>query len=95
VHVAAADAPKYLTALPTWLAAKGWTKQPPKKPHRGRGGVSSRSNGNGYAKPDMFKIALEAGGYRADANGNLYWPGDGGGDDDDAPLCTSMWGGGQ
>jgi len=47
----------------------------------------------------MFKITLEAGGFREDADGKMVWPGDdgggGAGDDDDAPLATSMWGGGQ
>jgi hypothetical protein len=50
VHVAAADAPRYLPALPTWLAAKAWTKpplrrtrrsaQPPRNGHRRNGKVN-------------------------------------------------------
>jgi hypothetical protein len=99
-HVANADAPRFLASLPQWLAAKGWEKTPPQKSSRDRGKVSKRRNargGNSYAKPDMFKIALEAGGYREDADGNMFWPSadDGGCGDDDAPLATSMWGGGQ
>jgi hypothetical protein len=38
----------------------------------------------------MFRITLEAGGYREDADGNMYWPGDVAAVDDE-PLCTSMW----
>jgi hypothetical protein len=88
VWVAAADAPRFLPALPTWLAAKGWETPPPtKRGRRANGHKAQRSNG--YAKPDMFKIVLEAGGFREDADGKLYWPGDGAGDDE--PLCTSMW----
>src|SRR5262249_47138744 len=37
-HVAAADAPRYLPALPQWLAARGWqTPPPPRKPKGGNG----------------------------------------------------------
>jgi hypothetical protein len=94
-YVAAADAPRFLPALPQWLAARGWETPPPTK--RRANGSAKRGNGhnkpNGYAKPDMFEITLEAGGYRKDANGNLYWPGDDARDDE--PLRTSMWGGGQ
>jgi hypothetical protein len=34
-HVAAADAPRFLPALPQWLAAKGWQQPPPTKRHGG------------------------------------------------------------
>jgi hypothetical protein len=92
--VAAADNPRFLPSLAKWLANRGWEKPPPK---RGR----ARGNGKAphpYAKPDMFKIVLEAGGYREDADGNMVWPGDdpnsGAGEDDD-PITTSMWGGGR
>jgi hypothetical protein len=92
--VAAADNPRFLPSLAKWLANRGWEKPPPK---RGR----ARGNGKAqhpYGKPDMFKICLEAGGYREDADGNMYWPGDdpnsGAGEDDD-PITTSMWGGGR
>jgi len=89
VHVAAADAPRYLPKLHEWLASRKWeTPPPPKRRSRAKGQRS-----NAYAKPDMFKICLEAGGYREDADGNMYWPGDGAGDDE--PISTSMWGGGQ
>jgi hypothetical protein len=95
IWAAAADAPRFLPQLAGWLAAKGWERPPPK---RGRARGNGKNRSNGYAKPDMFAICLEAGGYRQDADGNMFWPGDdggGGGDDDDAPLATSMWGGGQ
>ena len=92
--VAAADAPRFLPALATWLAARGWETPPPtKRKRRGNipyGTVNSRSNG--YAKPDMFKTVLVGEGYREDADGHLYWSGDAG---DDEPISTSMWGGGQ
>ncbi len=64
VHVAAADAPRFLPQLATWLATRGWEKPPP-TPKRavarrdGGNGRGRRSNGYG-AKPDMFKIVLEA-----------------------------------
>jgi hypothetical protein len=95
-HVAAADAPRFLPPLAKWLAARGWKKPPPTKPKGGNGHKGHRNNG--YAKPDMFKICLEAGGYREDADGNMYWPGDdpnSGAGDDDEPISTSMWGGGK
>jgi hypothetical protein len=90
--VAAADAPRFLPPLAKWLNARGWEKPPPKK-RSAANGHAKRSNG--YAKPDMFKIALAAGGYREGPDGKMYWPGDANGDDDDAPLATSMWGGGR
>ena len=34
--VAAADAPRFLPPLTKWLAARGWEKDPPKKPGRRR-----------------------------------------------------------
>ena len=92
--VAAADAPRFLPALATWLAARGWETPPPtKRKRRGNipyGTVNSRSNG--YAKPDMFKTVLVGEGYREDTDGHLYWSGDAG---DDEPISTSMWGGGR
>jgi hypothetical protein len=88
--VAAADAPRFLPPLAKWLASRGWEKPPPKR------GRAQRGNGkhNPYAKPDMFKICLEAGGYREDADGNMVWPGDdpnSGAGEDDEPFGTSMW----
>jgi len=87
--VAAADAPRYLPALAQWLAAKGWEQPPPRRKARGRGGGRASAAPHG-GKPDMFRITLEAGGYREDADGNMYWPGDVAAVDDE-PLCTSMW----
>jgi len=89
----AGDGVRFLPQLPVWLSTRGWEKPPPKK-RRASGNGKARSNG--YAKPDMLEICLEAGGYRKDADGNLFHPGDDGADDDDdVPLRTSMWGGGQ
>jgi hypothetical protein len=87
------DGVRYLPALPNWLIAHGWEKPPPKKRRAANGHRS-----NGYAKPDMFKITLEAGGYRENPDGSMYWPGDNpnsGAGDDDEPFGTSMWGGGR
>src|SRR5262249_13726076 len=56
--VAAADAPRFLPVLPQWLAAKGWEKPPPVKARKRAPAHGSQSGRNGYAKPDMFKIAL-------------------------------------
>ena len=99
IWVGAADASRYLPPLPQWLAARGWETPPPTNPKRARANGRKAQRSNGYAKPDMFKITLEAGGFREDADGKMVWPGDdgggGAGDDDDAPLATSMWGGGQ
>jgi hypothetical protein len=94
--VAAADDPRFLPSLAKWLTGRGWEKPPPTKRGRARGNGNAQRNG--YAKPDMFKICLEAGGYREDADGNMVWPGDdpnSGAGDDDEPLGTMMWGGGQ
>jgi hypothetical protein len=88
--IAAADAPRFLPPLADWLDAKGWTKPPPSKRVRPSALGLGKPRSNGNAKPDMFKICLEAGGYREDADGNMVWPGD-----DDEPISTSMWGGGQ
>jgi hypothetical protein len=45
---AAFDAPRFLPKLEKWLAARGWTKQPPsRRPQRNRG------------KPSLFKTAIE------------------------------------
>jgi hypothetical protein len=57
--IAAADAPRYLPQLATWLLASGWEQPPPQKKRRARG-EGARRNGNGgkrYGKPS----ALEAG----------------------------------
>jgi hypothetical protein len=75
--IAAADAPRYLPALPQWLAAKGWRRPPPTKrktlPHGG--GKSPRRdhrrNGN---KIDATRIAFMQGGYVEGADGRLYHP---------------------
>jgi hypothetical protein len=90
----ASDGLRYLPQLPVWLSTRGWEKPPPK---RRRAANSHAQRSNGYAKPDMFKICLEAGGYREDADGNMVWPGDdpNSGADDDEPLGTSMWGSGR
>jgi len=81
--ITAADAPRFLPPLPQWLDARGWEQPPPTKPKRARGnGKGHRS----YGPPDMFKILLEEGGYREDADGNLYWPGD-----DGEPISTMSW----
>jgi hypothetical protein len=58
--VAAADAPRFLPALPTWLAGQGYLKPPPqKKPARevarGNGGHRNYRNGG---KPDMARMML-------------------------------------
>jgi hypothetical protein len=70
VHVAAADAPKYLLPLAQWLAARGWEKPPPAKAkHVKRGN-------NGYqrkGKADLARTALKMGGYK-DENGDLSHP---------------------
>jgi hypothetical protein len=71
--IAAADAPRFLDPLADWLDAKSWTKPPKQKRQRGNGNGRQRSNG--HAKPNMAAIYLEEGGYRRDADGNLYWPG--------------------
>jgi hypothetical protein len=94
-HVAAADAPRFLPPLAKWLASRSWEKPPPKR-SRARG--NGKPQHNPYAKPDMFKICLEAGGYRENADGEMYWPGDdpnSGAGEDDEPLGTMMWGSGR
>jgi hypothetical protein len=63
---AAADAPRYLPALPQWLAAHGWEKPPPKKRARGRNGH--------HEVVDGAEIALEIGGYVEGEDGGLYHP---------------------
>jgi hypothetical protein len=54
------DAPRYLPALPHWLAARGWERPPPTKAKRApgdgrRGGNGRRSYGR---KPDLAVIAF-------------------------------------
>jgi hypothetical protein len=67
VHVAAADAPRFLPALAKWLTARGWEKPPPTKARRGNG----RHKGNG-SKP-LANVFFEEAGYRQDADG--HWNG--------------------
>src|SRR5262249_45296414 len=89
----AADGPRYLPKLHEWLDGRSFEQPPPPTKRGRRANDQKAQRSSGYAKPDMFKICLEAGGYREDADGNPYWPGDGGGDDE--PISTSMWGGGR
>jgi hypothetical protein len=73
--VAAADAPRYLPALPQWLMANGWEKPPPAKATRAS---HSKRGHNGYqrkgGKPDLMRMSLKRGGYLEDENGKLYHP---------------------
>jgi hypothetical protein len=75
--VAAADAPRFLPALATWLAAVGWTKPPPTKPKRQRNSNGRhrdnlpRTNGN---KVDLGKLSFMSAGYQEDEDGNLHHP---------------------
>jgi hypothetical protein len=62
--VAAADAPRFLPALPQWLAGRGWEQPPPIKrkpaPARRTAGGHRRSNGYGKpAKPDMLAVGMK------------------------------------
>jgi hypothetical protein len=49
--VAAADAPRYLPALPQWLAAKGWEKPPPAKLHHDATSKRGGGRGGGRDRP--------------------------------------------
>jgi hypothetical protein len=50
------DAPRFLPALPKWLAAKGWTKSPPKQKRTGK----HRSLGDAMLEAAERKAAEEA-----------------------------------
>jgi hypothetical protein len=73
--VRAADAPQYLPKLVKWLEGRYWEKPPPKRGKRRTRGY----NGRGGGKANMFRISLEAGGYRGGEDGNFYHPDDEGG----------------
>jgi hypothetical protein len=55
--IAAADAPRFLPPLATFLTTEGWTKAPPSPKRR----CVSRPRGNGWRgrKPDLFAIGME------------------------------------
>jgi hypothetical protein len=65
----AAIEPRFLPVLAKWLGACGWQKPPPAKRSRGNG--SRRGKG----KADLSRLALLAGGYEEDPDGELFWPG--------------------
>ena len=70
----AGDGVRYLPALATWLAARGWETLPPKKKRKRRG---NKPYGKGYSRRDQdddMHIALSMGGYVEDENGNQYHP---------------------
>jgi hypothetical protein len=52
--IAAADAPRFLPPLVTWLTARGWETPPPIRPRRGGNGAHHQSS----RKPDLAEIAL-------------------------------------
>jgi hypothetical protein len=57
--VAAADAPRFLPALPGWLAARSWETPPPTKAPRAYGGAPHGTGGRYYGrKPSMAAAAL-------------------------------------
>jgi hypothetical protein len=64
VHVAAADAPRYLTALAQWLAARGWEKPPPKKASRGPGASQHQRKDAEPTAGEAFQ--MEGHGYTAE-----------------------------
>jgi len=53
VHVAAADAPRFLPPLAEWLAGRGWEKPPPTKPKRSHNGARHPRR-----KADIVEIGL-------------------------------------
>jgi Helix-turn-helix domain len=55
--IAAADAPRFLPALPQWLAARGWEKRPPPKNRPAYAG--GHRNGTRQRKPDFASIGLD------------------------------------
>ena len=57
--VAACDAPRYLPALPTWLAAHGWDKPPPQKPKRPRFAGNRRREPRMTPARAMAELAAE------------------------------------
>jgi hypothetical protein len=62
---AAADAPRFLPVLATWLTGRCWEKPPPKKPPKRRGNGSK-------AGQDLTKLMLkQEAGYVEDDDGNL------------------------
>jgi hypothetical protein len=65
------DAPRYAQKLSKWLADRCWERNPPQKrqPREARGRYRSKH------KPDLFKIALKAGGYVEGEDGSLMWGG--------------------
>jgi hypothetical protein len=75
VWVAAADAPRFLPQLATWLATGGFAQKPPAKRERRsnksvRRDQLPRQNG----KVDLTTLTLKRAGYVEDENGNLYHP---------------------
>jgi Helix-turn-helix domain len=57
--IAAADAPRYLPALPRWLAARGWEKPPPTKASRAYGGAPRGNGARQYGrKPSLAAIGM-------------------------------------
>jgi helix-turn-helix protein len=67
--IAAADAPRYLPALPQWLAGRGWEKPPPTgKTRRSHGGPQRGNGARQYGrKPSLAAIAHRlAEGYEAE-----------------------------
>jgi DNA-binding MarR family transcriptional regulator len=74
--VAAADAPRFLEKLWEWLAARGWQSTPPIKSRSSRGhGATPRGRSERRGKPNLFKIALKAGGYRETPDGRMVFGG--------------------
>jgi hypothetical protein len=84
--IEAADAPRFLPPLATWLDAQGWTKPPPKKPKQAHASGHGNGNGNGNGghqqrpyrrRPTCTDFAEEmmiAGGAVRGENGALYYP---------------------
>jgi hypothetical protein len=77
VWSAAADAPRFLPQLATWLATGGFEQKPPAKRERRSNTSGSvrrdrlpRQNG----KVDLTALTLRRAGYIEDENGNLYHP---------------------
>jgi hypothetical protein len=71
---AACDAPRFLPALPSWLAAHGWEKPPPTKANRDRGSHSKRGHRSNGGDKGISSQLLEEAGY-VEEGGEMVWGG--------------------
>jgi hypothetical protein len=65
----------FLPRLPDWLTCRHWEHEPWQKRRKAAQSKPDRRSLR-YAKKDLAREALKHGGYREDANGNLYHPDD-------------------